>query len=247
MSSDQPVEGIRLQKVLAAAGLGSRRACEQLIVQGRVTIDGRGVAELGARVDPETSVVRVDGKRVNLRSGQVYLAMNKPRGVLTAMSDPYGRPTVGDLVAGIPERLFHVGRLDADTEGLLILTNDGEFAHRLAHPSHEVVKTYIAEVPGPVDRSLATRLKDGIQLDDGPVRVDNFRVIGYSAGRALVQLSLHVGRNHIVRRLLEAVGHPVDKLVRTAIGPVRLADQRSGSVRELTAVELGELYRLLGL
>jgi 23S rRNA pseudouridine2605 synthase len=246
-SSDQPAEGIRLQKALASAGLGSRRACEQLIADGRVTVDGRGVAELGARVDPETSVVRVDGKRVNLRSGQVYLAMNKPRGVLTAMSDPHGRPTVGDLVADLPERLFHVGRLDADTEGLLILTNDGEFAHRLAHPSHEVVKTYIAEVPGPVDRSLAKRLMAGIELDDGPVRVDDFRLIDYSAGRALIQVSLHVGRNHIVRRLLDAVGHPVDKLVRVAIGPVRLGDQRPGTVRELTAVELGELYRQLGL
>jgi 23S rRNA pseudouridine2605 synthase len=246
-SSGQPAEGVRLQKVLAGAGLGSRRACEQLIAEGRVTIDGRGVAELGTRVDPDTSVVRVDGKRVNLRSGQVYLAMNKPCGVLTAMSDPHGRPTVGDLVAGHPERLFHVGRLDAETEGLLILTNDGEFAHRLAHPSHEVVKTYIAEVPGPVDRSLARRLQDGIELDDGNVCVDDFQVIGQAAGRALVQVSLHVGRNHIVRRLLEAVGHPVDKLVRTAIGPVRLGDQRSGSVRELTSAELGELYRLLGL
>jgi 23S rRNA pseudouridine2605 synthase len=163
------------------------------------------------------------------------------------MSDPHGRPTVGDLVAGLPERLFHVGRLDADTEGLLILTNDGEFAHRLAHPSHEVVKTYIAEVPGPVDRSLARRLKAGIELEDGPVQVDDFEVIDYSAGRALVQISLHVGRNHIVRRLLEAVGHPVEKLVRIAIGPVRLGDQRPGTVRELSAVELGELYRQLGL
>ncbi|MDQ1721129.1 MAG: rRNA synthase [Pseudonocardiales bacterium] len=247
MSSDQAAEGVRLQKLLASAGLGSRRACEQLIAEGRVTVDGRGVAELGSRVDPQTSVVRVDGKRVNLRSGQVYLAMNKPRGVLTAMSDPHGRPTVGDLVTDLPERLFHVGRLDADTEGLLILTNDGEFAHRLAHPSHEVVKTYIAEVPGPVDRSLAKRLKAGIDLDDGAVSVDDFQVIDYSAGRALVQLSLHVGRNHIVRRLLDAVGHPVDKLVRVAIGPVRLGDQRPGSVRELTAAELGELYRQLGL
>src|ERR1700712_3631143 len=179
MSPDQP-EGTRLQKVLASAGLGSRRACEQLIAEGRVTVDGRGVAELGARVDPETSVVRVDGKRVNLRSDQVYLAMNKPRGMLTAMSDPHGRPTVGDVVAGRPERLFHVGRLDADTEGLLILTNDGEFAHRLAHPSHEVVKTYIAEVPGPVDRSLARRLKAGIELEDGSVQVDDFQVIDNS-------------------------------------------------------------------
>lgn len=244
---DQPFEGVRLQKVLASAGLGSRRACEQLISEGRVTVDGRGVAELGTRVDPETAVVRVDGQRVNLRSGLVYLVMNKPRGVLTAMSDPHGRPTVGDLVAGRPERLFHVGRLDADTEGLLILTNDGEFAHRLAHPSHEVVKTYIAEVPGPVDRSLAKRLRAGIDLDDGPVSVDDFQVIDYSGGRALVQVSLHVGRNHIVRRLLDAVGHPVDRLVRTAIGPVRLADQRPGSIRELTTAELGKLYRLLDL
>ncbi|MEO7262497.1 MAG: pseudouridine synthase [Jatrophihabitantaceae bacterium] len=247
MSSEQPAEGIRLQKVLASAGLGSRRACEQLIADGRVTVDGRGVAELGTRVDPETSVVRVDGKRVNLRSGLLYLAMNKPRGVLTAMSDPHGRSNVGDFVTDLPERLFHVGRLDVDTEGLLILTNDGEFAHRLAHPSHEVLKTYIAEVPGPVDRSLAKRLKAGIELDDGPVSVDDFQLIGYSAGRALVQVSLHVGRNHIVRRLLDAVGHPVDKLVRVAIGPVRLGDQRPGSVRELTAAELGELYRQLGL
>ena len=250
MSSDlpgHPDQGVRLQKVLASAGLGSRRACEQLIAEGRVSVDGRGVAELGTRVDPLTAVVRVDGKRVNLRSGQVYLAMNKPRGVLTAMSDPHGRPTVGDLVVDRPDRLFHVGRLDADTEGLLILTNDGELAHRLAHPSHEVVKTYIAEVPGPVDRTLARRLRAGIELDDGPVAVDDFTVIDYSAGRALVQVSLHVGRNHIVRRLLDAVGHPVDRLVRTAIGPVRLGDQRPGTVRELTATELGELYRQLDL
>jgi 23S rRNA pseudouridine2605 synthase len=173
--------------------------------------------------------------------------MNKPRGVLTAMSDPHGRRTVGDYISGQPERLFHVGRLDADTEGLLILTNDGEFAQRLAHPSHGVVKTYIAEVPGPVDRSLAKRLKAGIELEDGPVSVDDFQLIDYSAGRALVQVSLHVGRNHIVRRLLDAVGHPVGKLVRVAIGPVRLGDQRPGSVRELTGAELGELYRQLGL
>src|ERR1700710_1776370 len=124
MSSDPPAEGTRLQKVLASAGVGSRRACEQLIAEGRVSVDGRGVAELGTRVDPLTSVVRVDGKRINLRSGQVYLALNKPRGVLTAMSDPHGRPTVGNFVADHPERLFHVGRLDIDTRGLLILTND---------------------------------------------------------------------------------------------------------------------------
>ncbi|MCW2528815.1 MAG: hypothetical protein JWM76_3675, partial [Pseudonocardiales bacterium] len=134
-------DGVRLQKVLAGAGVGSRRACELLIAEGRVTIDGRGVAELGSRVDPATAVVRVNGKRVNVRSDLVYLALNKPRGIITAMSDPHGRPTIADLLTDRPERLFHVGRLDADTEGLLILTNDGDFANHLAHPSHGVVKT----------------------------------------------------------------------------------------------------------
>jgi 23S rRNA pseudouridine2605 synthase len=248
MNSDDSVpRGIRLQKVLAGAGVGSRRACEQLIAEGRVTVDGDRIAELGTRVDPATSVVRVDGKRVNLRSDLVYLAMNKPRGVVTAMSDPQGRPNVGDYVGHLPERLFHVGRLDADTEGLLILTNDGDFAHRLAHPSHGVVKTYVADVPGPVDRRLRQRLLAGIELDDGPVRVDEFRVVDSSGDRALVEVSLHEGRNHIVRRLLDVVGHPVSRLVRVAVGPVRLGDQRPGSLRELTPDELSALYSELGL
>ncbi|MDQ2837781.1 MAG: rRNA pseudouridine synthase [Actinomycetota bacterium] len=244
--SSEP-DGIRLQKVLAGAGVGSRRACEELIAQGRVVVEGRGVAELGARIDPASAVVRVDGKRINLRADLRYLAMNKPRGVLSTMSDPQGRSCVGDFVTELSERLFHVGRLDADTEGLLILTNDGDFAHRLAHPSHGVVKTYIAEVPAPVDRGIAAQLLAGIELEDGPVRVDDFRVIDSSGGRALVEVSLHEGRNHVVRRLLDAVGHPVNKLVRVAIGPVRLGDQRPGTLRELTGAELGELYRQVGL
>lgn len=246
-AGDPASEGVRLQKVLAAAGVGSRRASEQLIAEGRVTVDGK-VAELGTRVDAQSgAVVRVDGKRVNLRSDLVYLVFNKPRGVLTTMSDPLGRPNVGDFVADHEQRLFHVGRLDADTEGLLILTNDGEFANRLAHPSHGVVKTYVAEVPGPVDPKLGARLKAGIELDDGEVRVDGFRVIDESAGRALVEVSLHEGRNRIVRRALEAVGHPVNRLVRTAVGPVRLGDQRPGTLRELNRAELSELYQQVGL
>jgi 23S rRNA pseudouridine2605 synthase len=247
MSSSTDTELIRLQKVLATAGVGSRRHCERLISEGRVIVDGIGIAELGTRVDPATAVVRVDGKRINLRSDHVYLAYNKPRGVVTAMSDPQGRPNVGDYVQHVPERLFHVGRLDAETEGLLILTNDGDFAHRLAHPSHGVVKTYVAEVSGPIDKGLPRMLLSGVDLEDGPVTLDGFRVLDSSHGRALVEVSLHEGRNHIVRRLLDAVGHPVSKLVRVAVGPVRLGDQRSGTLRDLTPDELSELYRQIEL
>jgi len=238
-------EPVRLQKALAAAGIGSRRACEQLIAEGRVSIDGLGTAELGSRIDPRTALVRVDGNRINLRSDLVYLALNKPRGMVTAMSDPHGRPNVGDLVRDRPERLFHVGRLDADTEGLLILTNDGDFAHKLAHPSHGVVKTYIAQVASPVSRGIGAQLRRGVDLEDGPARVDEFRIIDSTSERTLVEVGLHEGRNHIVRRLLDAVGHPVLRLVRVAVGPVRLGDQRPGTVRPLTAEELTGLYREL--
>src|SRR4051812_7990850 len=175
MTSDG-AEGIRLQKVLAAAGLGSRRACEELIADGRVTVDGR-VAELGTRADPQTAVIHVDGDRVIVRDDLVYLALNKPRGVLSAMSDARGRRTVGDLVGDHPERLFHVGRLDADSEGLLLLTNDGELAHRLMHPSFGVTKTYLATVPAPVSKDVGRRLRGGVELEDGPVKVDSFRVV----------------------------------------------------------------------
>jgi 23S rRNA pseudouridine2605 synthase len=247
MSSDEvSAEGPRLQKVLAAAGVGSRRRCEELIAEGRVTVDGE-VAELGRRVDPEQVVVHVDGARVNLRPDLVYFAFNKPAGVVTTMLDPHGRKTVGHFVQDQPYRLFHVGRLDTDTEGLLIMTNDGDFAQRLAHPSHGVVKTYVAEVPGPIAKSLGTQLMNGVELEDGPVQVDGFRVLNTAGERALVEVSLHEGRNRIVRRLLEAVGHPVQRLVRTSIGPVKLGDLGSGQLRELTTKELGELYREIGL
>jgi 23S rRNA pseudouridine2605 synthase len=234
---------VRLQKVLAAAGLGSRRACEELIAAGRVTVDGE-VAELGRRVDPATAVVAVDGDRVVVRDDLVYLALNKPRGVLSAMSDTRGRRTVGDLVAGRPERLFHVGRLDADSEGLLLLTNDGELAHRLMHPSFGVLKTYLATVPGPVGRDVVRRLRNGVQLEDGPVRVDSFRIVQTEGRQAIVEVVLHEGRKHIVRRLLAEVGHPVARLVRTRIGPVQLGGQRAGTVRPLTRAEVAGLHHL---
>jgi 23S rRNA pseudouridine2605 synthase len=237
-------EGIRLQKVLAAAGIGSRRTCEELIAQRRVTVDGRVVAEQGLRIDPMTAVVLVDGARVTVRDDLVYLALNKPRGMLSAMSDGRGRRTVGDLVRDREERLFHVGRLDADSEGLLLLTNDGELAHKLMHPAFGVQKTYLATVPGPVAREVGRRLRAGVTLEDGPVRVDGFRVVQTEAPRAIVEVVLHEGRKHIVRRLLAEVGHPVQRLVRTAIGPVHLGSQRAGGIRELTRAELSELHRL---
>jgi 23S rRNA pseudouridine2605 synthase len=238
---------VRLQKVLAAAGLGSRRASEQLIAAGRVSVNGEVVRRQGIRIDPSTAVVLVDGDRINVRADLVYLALNKPRDVLSAMSDVRGRPTVGDYVVERPERLFHVGRLDADSEGLLLLTNDGELAHRLTHPSYRVQKTYLAEVPGPVPRQLGRTLRSGIELDDGLVVADGFRVVEAAAGRALVEVVLHEGRKHVVRRLLAATGHPVSRLVRTAVGPVRLGHLRVGTLRRLSHQEVAALYRLAGL
>jgi 23S rRNA pseudouridine2605 synthase len=240
-------EGVRLQKVLAAAGVGSRRACEALIEAGRVSVDGLVVREQGLRVDPETAVVRVDDMRISTASGRVYLALNKPRGMVTALSDPQGRPTVGDLIEQRTDRLFHVGRLDADTEGLLLLTNDGELSHRLTHPSYEVPKTYLAEVIGPVARDVGKRLKAGVDLEDGMARVDEFRLVSSFGNRVMLELVLHEGRKHIVRRLLDEVGHPVQRLVRTAIGPVLLGSQRAGKLRPLTRPELAGLFAVVDL
>jgi 23S rRNA pseudouridine2605 synthase len=233
--------GERLQKVLAASGVASRRACEELMSAGRVEVDGQVVTRLGTRVDPERSVIRVDGRRIPSASAHVYLVLNKPRGVVSTMSDPQGRPTLAEHVADRPERLFHVGRLDTDTEGLILLTNDGEFAHRMAHPSYGIPKTYVAQVAKPVPSSLGRTLTAGVELDDGPVRVDAFRVLERAGRRTLVEVVLHEGRKHIVRRLLAHVGHPVQRLARTAIGPVRLAGLRAGEHRELTVQELGTL------
>ncbi len=240
-------EGIRLQKVLAAAGIGSRRACEALIEQGRVSVNDEVVKGQGRRVDPEVDVIRVDTMRINTTHGLVYLAMNKPKGYVTAMSDPEGRPTVGDLVRDRVERLFHVGRLDADTEGLLLLTNDGELAHRLSHPSYEVPKTYLAEVLGPVARDVGKRLREGVELEDGIVRVDSFRLVDSTSNRVLLELVLHEGRKHIVRRALAEVGHPVQRLVRTAVGGVNLGGQKPGKIRNLTREELAGLFSLVGM
>ncbi len=240
-------DGVRLQKLLAAAGVGSRRACENLITAGRVEVDGHLVTELGVRIDPQKQTVNVDGSRVTLDESRVYLAFNKPLGVVSTMSDDLDRPCVGDYVSNRKERLFHVGRLDVDTEGLLLLTNDGELAHRLQHPSYGVLKTYLAQIPGPVPRELGRTLREGIELPDGPVKVDSFKLVDSAPGRALVELQLHEGRKHVVRRLLEAVGHPVITLVRTDVGPIRLGDLRSGRMRALNQPEIGQLYSAAGL
>jgi len=243
-------EGVRLQKVLSQAGIASRRVAERMIVDGRVEVDGHVVTELGTRVDPLSAEIRVDGTRVTVDDSMVYLALNKPVGMHSTMSDDRGRPCIGDLVEHRVrgnKNLFHVGRLDADTEGLLLLTNDGELAHRLMHPSFEVPKTYVATVSGTVPRGLGKTLKAGVELDDGPVRIDDFAVVDAVPGKTMVRVTLHEGRNRIVRRLLAAVGYPVESLVRTNIGAVALGDQRPGSLRALTRKEVGELYQAVGM
>ena len=238
---------IRLQKLLAQSGVASRRACEELMLAGRVEVDGEVVTRLGTKVDPRSAVVRVDGQRLPPISESVYLAFNKPRGVVSTMSDPHGRPTLADLLGDRAERLFHVGRLDTDTEGLILLTNHGDLAHRLAHPSYGVDKTYVAQVGGVVKPATVRRLLEGIELDDGPAAADAMVVKSTHAGRSIVELSLHEGRNRIVRRMLDAVGHPVQQLTRTAFGVIRLRDLKVGSSRGLSREELGALLDGVGL
>ncbi|MBG0817485.1 pseudouridine synthase [Planomonospora sp. ID82291] len=239
--------GVRLQKVLAQAGVASRRACEELIGDGRVTVDGQVVRRFGARVDPARQVIHVDGKRLPTMPDLVYFAINKPIGVVSTMSDPEGRPSLADYVADRTERLFHVGRLDTETEGLIILTNDGELANRLTHPSYGVQKKYWAKVPGRIKPDLARRLKKGIELEDGIAKADSFALVQEHGQQALVEIVLHEGRKHIVRRMLEEVGHPVIDLARIEFGPVKLGRLKPGTVRTLTVKEVGELYAAVGL
>ncbi|ROR91170.1 pseudouridine synthase [Nocardioides aurantiacus] len=232
---------VRLQKLLAQSGVASRRKCEELMLAGLVEVDGEVVTRLGTKVDPRTARILVDGRRLPPVSDHVYLVLNKPRGVVSTMSDPEGRRSLGEVVADRPERLFHVGRLDTDTDGLILLTNDGDFAQRLAHPSYEMDKTYVAEVDGRVEKAVVRQLLAGVELDDGPVTVSRAKVVSMTAERSIVELVIHEGRNRIVRRLLDHVGHPVRRLTRTAIGPVVLRGLRQGQLRELTEDELGAL------
>ncbi|MFC9178488.1 pseudouridine synthase [Streptomyces sp. NPDC057107] len=239
-------EGERLQKVLARAGMGSRRACEELIEQSRVEVNGEIVVEQGMRVDVHQDEIKVDGLTVAAQS-YLFFALNKPAGVVSSMEDPDGRQCLGDYVTNRETRLFHVGRLDTETEGIIMLTNHGELAHRLTHPKYGVKKTYLAAIQGPLPRDLGKRLKDGIQLEDGYARADHFRVVENTGKNYLVEVTLHEGRKHIVRRMLAEAGFPVERLVRTSFGPIPLGDQKSGWLRRLTNTEVGMLMREVGL
>jgi 23S rRNA pseudouridine2605 synthase len=245
MAQADQAAGERLQKVLAAAGVGSRRACEDLIFRRRVTVNGR-VAKLGDKVDPATAEIHVDGQRVVTDTKLVYMAMNKPRGVVASMDDEKGRTELADFLGTFEQRVFHVGRLDADSEGLLLLTNDGALAHKLMHPSYGVPKTYLAEVAGPLPRAVGRQLLAGVELEDGPARVDSFRLVDTFGKTAQIEIILHEGRKHIVRRMMDAVGHPVSRLIRTAVGPIRLGDIRPGGFRRLSNAEIGALFKAVG-
>ncbi|WP_404960862.1 pseudouridine synthase [Streptomyces sp. 147326] len=238
-------EGERLQKVLARAGMGSRRACEELIEQARVEVNGEIVLEQGKRVQPKDEI-KVDGLTVATQS-YLFFALNKPAGVVSTMEDPDGRQCLGDYVTNRETRLFHVGRLDTETEGIILLTNHGELAHRLTHPKYGVKKTYVAAITGPLPREIGKRLKDGIELEDGYARADHFRVVDQVGKNYLVEVTLHEGRKHIVRRMMAEAGFPVEKLVRTSFGPIELGDQKSGWLRRLTNTEVGMLMREVGL
>ena len=241
-------EGIRLQKVLAQAGVASRRAAEIMIDEGRIEVNGKIVTEQGRRVDPERDVIRVDGSRIPPPRRHIYVVMNKPLGVVCTMDDPEGRPIVADYLGRHGrERLFHVGRLDTDTEGMLLLTNDGDFAQAMTHPSYELTKTYVADVEGFLDNATLKRLTKGVKLEDGWVNPDRVKLGPRTDKRTMVTLVLHEGRNRVVRRLFDAVGHPVRTLARVQIGPVKMGQLRSGEIRDLTRDELGALLDAVGL
>lgn len=246
MSAESGAQGERLQKVMAAAGVASRRVSEDLIVAGRVTVNGAVVRELGTRVDPLSDKVAVDGTAVQLDTTRRYVMLNKPVGVVSSMRDEQGRPDLSRFTADYPERLFNVGRLDAETSGLLILTNDGELAHVLAHPSFGVTKTYIARVRGVVTPQTIGRLTKGVELDDGPIAADKAKLLQSNphGDDSLVEITLHSGRNRIVRRMLAEVGHPVIELVRRQFGPLHLGTLKSGHMRDLTKAELGQLLTI---
>ncbi|MCT6837860.1 MAG: rRNA pseudouridine synthase [Bifidobacteriales bacterium] len=241
-------EGIRLQKILAQAGFGSRRKCEEIITQGRVEVDGELVTELGSRVDPQHQQVRVDGSRIHLNDKHVTLALNKPRRVLSTMDDPKGRFTLRDIIGDRYERVFHMGRLDYDSEGLILMTDDGELAQHVMHPKYEVQKTYMVTLKGHIGGNVCRRLvSQGVELDDGLIRLDHCAIVDHTREHTMVKVVLHSGMNRFVRRIFGAIGFPVIRLVRTQIGPIKLGEVRPGSYRVLSPAEIKSLDKEVGL
>ncbi|AMB60426.1 MFS transporter [Microterricola viridarii] len=239
--------GVRLQKLLAAAGIASRRVVEEYIVEGRISVNGVVVKELGTRVNPETDLVSVNGLGVQLDQSKRYIMLNKPTGVVSSLNDEQGRPDLSYFTDQFEERLYNVGRLDAETSGLLILTNDGDLAHTLAHPSFGVTKTYVAKVRGKMTAQTIALLQRGIELEDGPIKADKARILSDPAGsqtHSVVEITLHSGRNRIVRRMLAEVGHPVVDLVRRQFGPLNLGTLPIGQMRELSKAELGQVLTI---
>jgi pseudouridine synthase len=241
---DEPASetSVRLQKALAAAGIASRRACEDLIVRGQVKVNGKLVTELGSRVNPAVDFVTVRGVPVQFDTSRVYLALNKPAGIISTMADDEGRPDLSSFVIDF-DRVFNIGRLDSETTGLLLLTNDGELANKLAHPSFGVEKTYVARVAGEVVAADMQKLIDGFELEDGFINADRARIIDVKRGEALIEIVLHSGRNRIVRRMLDHIGRPVLGLVRKQFGPIHLGTLKSGHIRNLSKVEIGALLK----
>ena len=237
----------RLQKVLADAGVASRRKAEEMILQGRVAVDGKIIKTLGTKIDPEKSEVVVDGEAITQQKTKIYLALNKPRGILSTLSDPEDRPNLGDLLRDRHDRLFHVGRLDKDSEGLLLLTNDGELAHRATHPSFSLPKNYLLEIKGTVNRETVEAFRTGIELDDGMAKVDKLTVIPGQPGRTLLDVVIHDGRNQILRRMAAASGLTVERLIRIGMGPIKLGELTPGKWREIKGAELISLQNVLAL
>ena len=237
---------IRLNKIIADAGIASRRAADQLITEGRATVDGEVIKELGKRFDPEISEIKVDGESLKTNKSKTYLAFHKPAGVISTMADPEGRKNLGDYFKDRKDRLYHVGRLDKDSEGLILLTNDGELAHRATHPSYGLEKRYLVEVEGEFSKQISDQLLAGVRLEDGlarAVKVSHIRAV--TRNHHWVEITIHEGRYHIIRRLIEALGLKVIRLIRLDFGPVSLGDMKPGRHRVLNTQELTNLFTLL--
>ncbi len=233
----------RLQKIIAAAGICSRRAAEDLILAGKVQVNDRVVRQLGTKADPERDEIRVDGRMITTEVERVYVMLNKPAGYVTTLKDPEGRPIVTDLLYEIGQRVYPVGRLDYDSEGLLILTNDGEFAERIQHPRYEVPRTYLAKVRGRVTRKEIQSLVNGIELEDGPFTVDGIQEEKYNEKSQWLRVTISEGRNRIIRRAMEALGHPVARLIRISLGNLELGNLKPGEYRRLQKREIEGLLR----